>query len=565
MTLNNNSQKYYSPRPLRPVKQTIDRIDLDLANEHCWPRLPASLPTTPPASDRSRGAPSNHQISPLSSCSISPPRNCQRSAQSDSKSTRLRKRSLEDGDSACKPATKRHHHLLQSLASSPTLSRIDNRLSEVLRPTTCRSNASTSTPSRAKSVRPLKRALQDSDINCTPTRKRPQLQSPILNTATVNEWLSTVPRTSRPTNSRPSSAPPQFSGREALRTIDNYQPVSLATIQRMSQSQGQSLKRGSNASSQNLRPSTSHPIYRSLLFNNGIRMDYTGRRMPTNVRDLMDKQILQRRSSPPLSEERVFQMIKKAEALADSAEGKISSLVTTDMFPVDRSDIEEGGNTMWSTDALPYNPDYDQPLAAPKPDFHYGYPPGQRSDWTAQENAIADHRVARPYTQPARGGRFPFLAFEMKSEAAGGTLWHAENQAAGSGSYCVKALQWFLEQAFPTESVSITDYVAFTGAVTHREVIFYVHYYSEEDACCYMSYLRRFSTTDYGDIQGCHDLIKNILEYGLTTRQTKIKNALAQLFPVPDQWKQTRPDSNVSKPTTSVSGEPRPSKSARNV
>lgn len=39
-------------------------------------------------------------------------------------------------------------------------------------------------------------------------------------------------------------------------------------------------------------------------------------------------------------------MIKKAKALADSAEGKVSSLIATDMFPIDRSDVEEGGNIM---------------------------------------------------------------------------------------------------------------------------------------------------------------------------------------------------------------------------
>ena len=50
----------------------------------------------------------------------------------------------------------------------------------------------------------------------------------------------------------------------------------------------------------------------------------------------------------------MLQIIKKAEALTESAEGGVSSLMTTDMFPVDRSDIEEGGNSMWSTDALPY-------------------------------------------------------------------------------------------------------------------------------------------------------------------------------------------------------------------
>ena len=153
-------------------------------------------------------------------------------------------------------------------------------------------------------MRPLKRALEDGDINCSPTRKRRRLQSPtyLPSPSPIDEWLSTVPRTSSPPSSRPRSAPAQFSGREALTTVGNYQPVSLATIQRMSQAHGQSLKRGSTASSQNLRPSTSHPIYRSLLFNNGILMDYTGRRMPTEVREVMDKQVLQGRSSPSLSE-----------------------------------------------------------------------------------------------------------------------------------------------------------------------------------------------------------------------------------------------------------------------
>lgn len=33
-----------------------------------------------------------------------------------------------------------------------------------------------------------------------------------------------------------------------------------------------------------------------------------------------------------------------------------------------------------------------------------------------------------------------------------------------------------------------------------------------------MFYLRRFSITDPGDVQGCHDLVENIMEYDLTTR-----------------------------------------------
>ncbi len=155
MTLDVDLQTPYSPRPLRSLKQTIDRIEPDCApaNEHGWPQPPASLPTPSPTHDRlckvprSSSAPSNYPTSPLSNRPISPPSNCQSSAQSQSKSVGLLKRGLEDGYSACAPARKRHHHLLQSLASSLTPSRVDNGsltsfarlVVQTLRPALCHS------------------------------------------------------------------------------------------------------------------------------------------------------------------------------------------------------------------------------------------------------------------------------------------------------------------------------------------------------------------------------------------------------------------------------------------
>ena len=94
----------------------------------------------------------------------------------------------------------------------------------------------------------------------------------------------------------------------------------------------------------------------------------------------MDTQILKARSIPPLPQKRVFKIVEQAADLADSAEAKVSSLIRTEFFPVDRRGIAEGGGTMWSTDALPDEPIYNEPLAAPKPDYHYGYPSGQKSD-----------------------------------------------------------------------------------------------------------------------------------------------------------------------------------------
>ncbi|KAL8935409.1 MAG: hypothetical protein Q9216_005442 [Gyalolechia sp. 2 TL-2023] len=506
---------------------------------------PAPLPARHPLSDPT----------PSTSASINYPLSPSSIRQSGTQAHVLR-----DADNSTAPTTDCQR--LQTPASS-----LNGTLPQTLHPASQPGNAPRIPTSPSNLSRPPKRVLEDVDIDFTSLRKRHRLQSPnpLPTSSPVSDWLSTLPQVRNPSSKRSTSAPATFSGRSSLTIIDepSNKHTTLAAIQRMSQSQGPNLKRGSNASSQNLRPSTSHPIYRSLLFNNGIRMDHTGRRIPRRVREVVDKEILRQRSSPPLSEERVLRVIDKAEALADSAEGKVSSLMGTDLLPVNRPDIEEGGNTLWSTDALPCSLEYGQPLAAPKPDFHYGYPPGQRSQWTARENAVADHPVARPYTQPARGNRFPFFALEVKSEARGGTIWHAENQAAGSGSYCVKALLWFLELIFSKDVIAVSDCIAFTAAVTHREVIFHVHYFSPKDDCFFMSYLRRFSTVDVVDIQTCHDTVKNILDYGLTIRQSMIKSVLAQLYPFPDQWKEAQPPSTAMMSTSPSNSESRSNKNAR--
>lgn len=199
-------------------------------------------------------------------------------------------------------------------------------------------------------------------------------------------------------------------------------------------------------------------------------MDFRGKRLPEDLQKFRDTDILKQRSSPQLGDDSVLEVMDTAEEIAESTEAPTSKLMRTAMFPLKHSrGIGEGGNTLWSTDPLPNNPRYQYPLAAPKPDVHLGYSTGQRSQWSFEESNVIDHRVAQPYTQPARDNTFPFLIFEIKSEAAGGTLWHAENQAAGSGSHSVSALSWLLDQASVTSST--TDKVAFTATLTHREVI----------------------------------------------------------------------------------------------
>ena len=99
-----------------------------------------------------------------------------------------------------------------------------------------------------------------------------------------------------------------------------------------------------------------------------------------------------------------------------------------------------------------------------------------KTRWSREENDVVDHRTATPYTRPARGNCFPFLVFELKSEAAGGTLWQAENQAAGSGAHCVNSMRWLFREANPSKCPSILDTVAFTIVATHREAVSHIHF-----------------------------------------------------------------------------------------
>jgi len=208
--------------------------------------------------------------------------------------------------------------------------------------------------------------------------------------------------------------------------------------------------------------------------------------------------------------------------------------------------IFEGGGTQWPTEALPYNHTHGPPVSPPKPDLHYGYAPGQFSTWSRKENAVADHVFARPYTQPATGNKFPFLVFELKSEATGGTLWHAENQAAGSGTCCVSGLLWLLKEAAPDETRRVTDSIAFSVTATQKVTQIFVHYYVEKEQRFYMSFVDKIWNTYPVDIQRCHNIVKNILEYGITVRQQRIKDALSLLYPIPDHWNQARPTGSPS-------------------
>ncbi len=483
-----------------------------------------------------------------------------RAAVESSRCVKHSKRPIEDIDPDPPPTTK--HHRLQPAVSpptpSPTLSPTPSPFHD--RPSQSRSIRK---QRRKAALRPeptstLKRVREDHHPDYTPASKRLRQPSPTPPlVSSIHDWLSDL---------RPRRSLSSVTGSETFVVIEKPTSphISQTRIDQMSQQDGQNLPPGSVASSQSERHSTSSPMFRSGLFRNGIIMDVSGRQKSSEIEELVDTHLRKRRSSPRLEQKERSAFVDQVIKVWDKAEPIVSDLTKSLAFPVERSGIAEGRDTLWSTKPLPSNPKYLFALPAPKSDRHYGYPNGQDFDWTDSEVAVVDHRLARPYTQPTRENLFPFFMIEIKSEATGGTLYVAENQAATSGAHSVHSLLWLRSQADPSRTRSSTDSVVFTATVSQREAVFHVHWFSPKDDKVYMSYLDSFAFMKDLDIQGCRDLVKNILDYGLEVRQPIIRDALKLLHPIPKRWKGARLASVITDVAESfTSDDGRSSKSQR--
>ena len=372
-----------------------------------------------------------------------------------------------------------------------------------------------------------------------PAFKRRREESPVL----VLDWLSQVqiPRAqSVPARFNDDRVPPtaeDLRGYAKLPLPIDHMGSRRACDRETNEDDDDSSQRTTKTTATKI--SIAGPQYRSSLPYNSMQHDTMGLKMPPTLKGMMDEQILASRTSPPLPLDRAIQTMKSISKWENSTE-QTNNLAYSDMFPVHRDGLSVGGNSQWSRAALPYNTDYGHPVSTPKPDFHAGYSYGLEGGFSAKQGHIIDHKQAKPYTQPATGNVMPFLTVEIKSEATGGTLYHAENQAIGSGTACVRSIEWLLNKAGASQINRLTDTIAFSLAGTGRVVVLSVHWYSPEDRMYYMSGIKTFVTTNPQDIQACHGTVKNIVDWAVGPRFEKIKDVLQTLFPLSQQWEDKR-------------------------
>ncbi|KAJ8129713.1 hypothetical protein O1611_g3919 [Lasiodiplodia mahajangana] len=386
---------------------------------------------------------------------------------------------------------------------------------------------------------PTQRAQSERRGNyCEPTSPRPWLADGLiacLDTAVpwsaqaperaprqsrIEAWLRSVCPDTRST-----SCPPVFDLTET-----RYTRPLFRSIREMAGGSPQS-EADSNAdsmtASSDLSKRAAHFSYRNTLTRNNIHLDVFGFHIPPDVKTFLDTTILKRRE-PPLGDDAVSRVINMLEEISESGETDVQQLFHTEMFPYRRRGIKVETDTTWSSTPLPNEPEENSNLVTPKPDYSIGY---SVADWSSAQWNVLNSAEAREYTQPARNALLPFMIVEAKSEATGGTIFVAENQAAGAGAHCVNSLLWLYNKASITDTVDRTNKVAFSITLCQRQAHIYVHWYSEDDGRFYMSLVEAYWMWKPNDIRACHDAVKNIVDHALGARRDAIKRALDVISP----------------------------------
>ena len=281
---------------------------------------------------------------------------------------------------------------------------------------------------------------------------------------------------------------------------------------------------------------TSGSAYRESLANNNVHIDVIGNSISEEIKTILDTKILKNapRSDSAMADAKAA--VGLIPRMINAPELTFSGPYMQDVFLVQRmsrTDIACGGNTPWSRTALPVAPDYTYQLVAPGADFHVGYSTAADGAFTTKQRGVIDHEHVRGYTRPGAGNALPFLIFELKSEACGGTTYHAENQAAGAGASTVRSAQWLFKQAKIKQTPF--DVATFSIVSTVTNAILYINWSKpqKDDPQMddyYMSKVKSFDLTEESQMQSLHCIVENIVKWSTTTRLDNFKKIMDRLF-----------------------------------
>lgn len=245
-----------------------------------------------------------------------------------------------------------------------------------------------------------------------------------------------------------------------------------------------------------------------------------------------------RRCSPPMSDEEANDLALRAQNSVDLDEGGFKHEFVARLAP-DAASFSQSSvsRTMpFYPHTIPREPTATTNPVQPKPDITYGYRHDSYRPFQQWANEQTyDGLSAYRYTEISRGNSLPFFIWEVKSQATGGNIYHAVNQAITAGSTLVQAAMLLAKLANKYSDQRLSEpenTIAFSLAIDTVTAQLNVHWYSPESFKFMTQPIQTFSLADPAAMPKLQQATKNILDWGYRDRHKLIMDQLTVLFSV---------------------------------
>ncbi|KAI9674965.1 MAG: hypothetical protein M1817_001371 [Caeruleum heppii] len=235
-----------------------------------------------------------------------------------------------------------------------------------------------------------------------------------------------------------------------------------------------------------------------------------------------------RRHSPAIDHGTIAGIRENIRQNQDRGEEDVKIQIAASVIPgfnkIPDERLERSPSQLWYNSVpIPLDPDAcfgppPLPLPKPKPDAAFGYSENafSPSELRAVELLVQSPR-GKSFASPDGVLQFPFLIFEIKSQAKEGSLYTGTNQAAGAGAIAMKAILELWSLSLGLDDFDFDEPRVFSVTMDQNVLSLNVHWIgrkSDTDAFTYNLEEVSMCLLKYGDgIQDLKNAIKNICDH----------------------------------------------------
>lgn len=324
-----------------------------------------------------------------------------------------------------------------------------------------------------------------------------------------------------------------------------------------------SLSRAATASSQKSNSSVSDFDYRGRLEQYNVYI--MEEKPPPGLQRKAEEIVFRQRDSPELDDAAIEQLRDTMRDLQNKGEEEVRIRLGAQIVPDYSTPSDKRLNVvhgqLWNK-AVPVPPDQNAlepplPLPKPKPDTTFAY---SKAAFSRSQLATINLLVRNPngpsFASPCQDLQFPFAVIEYKSQAKGGSIRVATNQAAGAGAVASNGFLELMSRASSLEAINPNKPLFFSVSMDQNSAYINVQWVGKtSDTNQHAFHLEelRMLPLKYGDsIQVLQRALKNIYDYAT---DDLLKLVLHALDKYRNKIKQESNPGSVEKPRTEA--EPR--------